>query len=70
MDNFFSYSRGYIEAGGNALARMFSSIGEAWDFLCSAIELPLELVTLMPPILGASITIVLFVSVVKFIVGR
>lgn len=52
------------------LERFFDSIKEGWEFINSAIELPLELVSLVPPVLGASITIVLFVMILKLILGR
>lgn len=47
-----------------------TAIVDAFEMIASSLSLPLALVELVPPIIGASITIVITVMIVKLILGR
>lgn len=70
MGNYISNSQGFMDSIGDALSRVFGSIGEGCTMLLTAVELPLELIGLVPAIIGAAISIVVFSMIVKFIIGR
>lgn len=54
----------------DCLSNFFGSFEETIEVLGDSLDLPLRLSSYMPAIIGASITVVLFTMVIKFIIGR
>lgn len=52
------------------LSNFGNSIAEGLEILNTAIQLPLEIIGYVPSILGAAISVVVAVMIVKFILGR
>lgn len=59
-----------MEAFLKELERFFGPLAEGYEILITAISLPLDLISLLPVIIGSAVSIVLFVMIVKFILGR
>lgn len=70
MENYFATSKGFFGSIGDLLSNTLGSISDAFEIISEAIQLPLRLVVFLPSVLGASVSIVLFIMVLKFIVGR
>ena len=47
-----------------------TAIVDAFEMIGTSLSLPLALVELVPPIIGASFTIVITIMIVKLILGR
>ena len=54
----------------DSILRLFDPFVEAYELLETAISLPLDLINLMPSIVGSAIIIVVVSMVIKFIIGR
>ena len=63
-------SEGFFQSFMDRLSSLFNSLSDAIDLLADSAELPMRLSSYMPTVIGASITIVLFTMVIKFILGR
>lgn len=63
-------SDGFFGTLAETIKNWLGSIREIIDILGDSLDLPMRLSGYMPAIIGASITIVLFTMVVKFIIGR
>ena len=61
---------GILQTVWGYLANLLGSLYIFIDILAGSIVLPLELVGFMPALLGASVTAVISLAVVKLIVGR
>lgn len=70
MGNYISQSQGFLDSLGDSLGRTFNSLKEGYELLNTAIQLPLELIPIIPAVLGAAVSVVVFAMVVKFIIGR
>lgn len=70
MFDFFATVTGWLVTIGNFFISLLESLLLAIVALTSASSLPLFLIQFMPAILGASISIVVSVMVVKFLLGR
>lgn len=70
MFDFFNHVIGYIESIWQFFINIINSLIMAVETLAKAVSLPLELIAYVPGILGGAITLVVSLSIVKFIVGR
>lgn len=70
MFDFFGTILGWLQTLANFIVSLVESLILAIVALSASSSLPLTLVSFMPAILGASITIVVAVMVVKFLIGR
>lgn len=70
MFDFFEKILGFIESIWQFFINLINSTILAIETLLSSIILPLELASIVPSILGASVSIVVSLAIVKFIVGR
>lgn len=70
MSDFISQSQGFMGSFETFFSRFFDSIKQGYELLNTAISLPLELVGVLPSILGAAVSIVVFSMIIKFILGR
>lgn len=53
-----------------ALSNFTGSIVEGFTIIKTAIQLPISLIGFVPVVLGAAISVVIAVMIVKFILGR
>lgn len=70
MLEFFNNIFGYFEIFWQFLQNIIESITMSIVMLTNTSAFPLSLVGFMPAIIGTSITCVVAISVMKFIVGR
>lgn len=70
MFDFFGTILGWLQTLANFIVSLVESLILAIVALSASSSLPLTLVSYMPAILGASITIAVAVMVVKFLIGR
>ena len=70
MFDFFDQVIGFIESIWQFFLNSINSLIMAVETLARAVYLPLELIAYVPAILGSAITLVVSLSIVKFIVGR
>lgn len=70
MFDFFNQVIGFIESIWQFFLNIINSLIMAVETLARAVSLPLELIAYVPSILGSAITLVVSLSIVKFIVGR
>lgn len=70
MFDFFDKVIGFIESLFQFVINIINSLIIAVETLTRAVTLPLELVAYLPGILGSAVTIVISLSIVKFLVGR
>lgn len=68
--NFLGNIQGFFDTFSNTLGNFFGSLKETLDLLSDSITMPLDLVAYMPSLVGSAITIVVFTTVIKFILGR
>lgn len=70
MLDFLADIVGFLETVWQFLESFFHSLITALNVLATSITFPLSLVTYLPVIIGTSVTIIVSISVVKFILGR
>lgn len=70
MFAFFDQIIGYIELIWNFVLSFFKALGFAISALVSSITIPTTLIVYLPTFLGASVSIVIGVYLVKFLLGR
>ena len=70
MFAFFDQIIGYIELIWNFVLSFFKALGFAISALVSSITIPTTLIAYLPTFLGASVSIVIGVYLVKFLLGR
>lgn len=70
MENYIATSNGFFGSFGDLLSNTLNSFSDALSLISEAVELPIRIAGYLPSVLGASVLIVVSVTVVKFIVGR
>lgn len=70
MVDYFSYSQSYMDSFGASIGRTFDALKEGYELLNTSIQLPLDLIAILPSVFGAAISVVLFTMIVKFVLGR
>lgn len=55
---------------GQGLSRVYGFFAEFFSILRTSIELPLELVGVLPDLLGTAVLVVVCIMIVKLILGR
>lgn len=70
MFDFIGTILGYFQTLANFLINLVESLVLAIVALINSVQLPITLIGHMPAIIGASISIVIALMVVKFLIGR
>lgn len=70
MFDWLNSISGFFETIWQFVQNLIGSLITGIGILASSTSLPLAMIRFMPAIIGASISIVMVVGVVKFVVGR
>ena len=70
MFDFFEQVLGMLESFFEFFINTCESLFTATEVLTKAVVFPMELVGLLPSLLGSSLLIVISLATVKFIIGR
>lgn len=70
MFQFFDTLWAYISALWSFVLNMINVSIQFINIVLSAIALPLGLTHVLPPLIGVSITVVLSICIIKFLLGR
>lgn len=70
MFDFFSTVLGWFQTLANFIISLVESLILAIVALINSIQLPIILIGYMPAVIGASISIIIAIMVVKFLLGR
>lgn len=70
MFDFLSSILGWLATLADYIISFFDSVSIAVVALSNSIALPLTLVGYMPVFIGSSITVIVAIMIVKFLIGR